>query len=104
MEGTVERLDNFVFGTHGGLSLEDRLRAYIDQRGDHKKKQTDEALLNLAHVVDGDRQQMNANHAANTKKLDRLIWIAGIGTGIAVCLQGILLVVLGQVLAHVRFQ
>ena len=58
----------------------------------------------MVHIVDADRMRMDLNHSSNTKKLDRLTWIAGVSVGIALVLQVIFIAALNRILTMITFR
>lgn len=88
VEDTVERLDEFVFRTP---NIERRMEAFIDGRIIDRKAQTDQSLLLLQDVVNRNEERTVEFHRQNSRKLDRLTWLAGVGVGIILTLQAVLL-------------
>lgn len=66
------KLEHEIFG-NGRPGLETRIRNYVQEREDALE----------------DRQDIR--HTQNTRKIDRLSWIVGIGVGIVITLNAVVL-------------
>lgn len=88
VKGITKNLKDHVLG-NGKPALEVRLREYVDQRDNHKERQTQQEIMDLKAEVD-------AKHRENTTKLDKLAdkhdvtqRLVYIGTGIMVALEAL---------------
>lgn len=66
------RLEHEIFG-NGRPGIESRMKTYVDSKADLMES------------------RQNERHSQNTRKIDRLSWLVGIGVGIIITLNAVLL-------------
>lgn len=88
-----ERMRNLEVIILGPPTLEDKLRAYVDSRDNHKARnaQEDDALIREA--ISAEMARRDRQHEDNQSQFRQLFRLVYIGVGIVITLQVILLAV-----------
>lgn len=72
VEIRLDHLEDCVFGKPGSLSLEDKVRKYVDDRDDHKERNMKQMIVDLQNEQSRRDKVRDDQHVENTTNFGRV--------------------------------